>query len=85
MRAMLCEAPDPRVPVRAEVTVFPLEGAGEALEKLRAGDLSGAAVLVIGWVSGGPGARACAAGLRPRPVCAIRPPLPRSGNATGAA
>jgi propanol-preferring alcohol dehydrogenase len=37
----------PRVPVRTEVTPFPLEGANEALEALRGGEIRGAAVLVI--------------------------------------
>jgi propanol-preferring alcohol dehydrogenase len=36
----------PRVPVRTETTVYPLERAGEALDDLRAGRLTGAAVLV---------------------------------------
>lgn len=36
----------PRVPVRTEVEVFPLEEANTALDRLRAGELSGAAVLV---------------------------------------
>jgi propanol-preferring alcohol dehydrogenase len=36
----------PRVPVRTEVTVFPLEQANEALQRLREGRLTGAAVLV---------------------------------------
>jgi propanol-preferring alcohol dehydrogenase len=36
----------PRVPVRTEVTVYPLEAANEALDALRAGRLTGAAVLV---------------------------------------
>ncbi|HET9693192.1 MAG TPA: zinc-dependent alcohol dehydrogenase family protein [Steroidobacteraceae bacterium] len=36
----------PRVPVRTEVTTWPLTSANEALEALRAGRLSGAAVLV---------------------------------------
>jgi alcohol dehydrogenase, propanol-preferring len=36
----------PRVPVRTEVESFPLERAGEALDRLRAGDVRGAAVLV---------------------------------------
>jgi alcohol dehydrogenase, propanol-preferring len=36
----------PRVPVRTEVEVFPLAEANAALERLRAGRLSGAAVLV---------------------------------------
>jgi alcohol dehydrogenase, propanol-preferring len=34
------------VPIRTEVTPFPLEDAGEALERLRAGELRGAAVLL---------------------------------------
>jgi alcohol dehydrogenase, propanol-preferring len=37
----------PRVPVRPEVTVFPLEQANQALEALRAGRFRGAAVLSI--------------------------------------
>jgi propanol-preferring alcohol dehydrogenase len=36
----------PKVPVRAEVVPFPLAEAGEALGRLRAGRLRGAAVLV---------------------------------------
>jgi len=36
----------PRVPIRTEVEEFPLEQANEALAKLRAGDVRGAAVLV---------------------------------------
>jgi propanol-preferring alcohol dehydrogenase len=36
----------PTVPVRAEVETFPLEQANEALERLRAGRLTGSAVLV---------------------------------------
>jgi propanol-preferring alcohol dehydrogenase len=36
----------PRVPVRTEVETHPLERAGVALERLRAGDVRGAAVLV---------------------------------------
>jgi propanol-preferring alcohol dehydrogenase len=35
-----------RVPVRTEVEEFPLEAADEALERLRAGRIRGAAVLV---------------------------------------
>ena len=42
----------PRVPVRCEVTPFSLEAANEALDRLRAGRLEGAAVLVPG-ASGG--------------------------------
>jgi propanol-preferring alcohol dehydrogenase len=38
----------PRVPVRAETTVFGLEDANEALSRLRAGELRGAAVLSVG-------------------------------------
>ena len=37
----------PRVPVRIEVVPFPLERANEALQALREGDISGAAVLVV--------------------------------------
>lgn len=37
----------PRVPVRTEVELFPLERANEALERLRAGRIRGAAVLSI--------------------------------------
>ena len=37
----------PRVPVRTEVTTFPLEEANEALERLRGGNLRGAAVLLL--------------------------------------
>ncbi len=36
----------PRIPVRTEVTAYPLAGANEALEDLRAGRFEGAAVLV---------------------------------------
>ena len=36
----------PRVPVRTEVETFPLQRAGEALDRLRAGGLRGSAVLV---------------------------------------
>jgi alcohol dehydrogenase, propanol-preferring len=38
----------PRVPVRCEVTPFPLAAANEALERLRAGRIEGAAVIVMG-------------------------------------
>ena len=38
----------PRVPVRTEVQPFPLPEANEALRRLRAGELRGAAVLVVG-------------------------------------
>jgi propanol-preferring alcohol dehydrogenase len=38
----------PRVPVRTEVTTYPLERAGDALEDLRAGRFRGAAVLEVG-------------------------------------
>ncbi len=38
----------PRVPVRTEVTTWPLEQANAALDDLRAGRIQGAAVLVIG-------------------------------------
>jgi alcohol dehydrogenase, propanol-preferring len=37
----------PRVPVRTEVEGFPLERANEALDKLRAGEIRGAAVLEV--------------------------------------
>jgi propanol-preferring alcohol dehydrogenase len=37
----------PTIPVRTEVEVFPLEQANEALDRLRAGELRGAAVLVL--------------------------------------
>jgi alcohol dehydrogenase, propanol-preferring len=37
----------PRVPVRTEVEVFPLQRAGEALDRLRAGAIRGAAVLSV--------------------------------------
>jgi propanol-preferring alcohol dehydrogenase len=36
----------PRIPVRTTVEAFPLEQANEALEKLRAGDVEGALVIV---------------------------------------
>jgi propanol-preferring alcohol dehydrogenase len=36
----------PRVPVRTQVSRYPLENANEALEDLRAGRFRGAAVLV---------------------------------------
>ena len=35
-----------RIPVRTEVQTFPLEQANDALEKLRSGDINGAAVLI---------------------------------------
>lgn len=38
----------PKVPVRTEVTAFPLEQANEALDALRRGAFTGSAVLVIG-------------------------------------
>jgi alcohol dehydrogenase, propanol-preferring len=37
----------PQVPVRTEVTAFPLEQANQALEYLRSGELQGAAVLTV--------------------------------------
>jgi propanol-preferring alcohol dehydrogenase len=37
----------PRVPVRTETVVFPLEAANEALRRLRTGELRGAAVLAV--------------------------------------
>jgi propanol-preferring alcohol dehydrogenase len=41
----------PQVPVRSEVTVYPLAAANEALDDLRAGRLTGAAVLQVGEAS----------------------------------
>jgi len=38
----------PRVPVRAEIESFPLEQANQALDRLRAGGVRGAAVLAVG-------------------------------------
>jgi alcohol dehydrogenase, propanol-preferring len=37
----------PRVPIRTEVEEFPLERANEALDRLRRGDVRGAAVIVV--------------------------------------
>ena len=37
----------PRVPVRTEVQRYPLEGANEVLDRMRRGELRGAAVLQI--------------------------------------
>ena len=37
----------PQVPIRTEVELFPLEEANEALAKLRAGDVRGAAVITV--------------------------------------
>jgi propanol-preferring alcohol dehydrogenase len=37
----------PKVPVRTEVETFPLEEANEALNRLRAGKIHGAAVLLV--------------------------------------
>jgi alcohol dehydrogenase, propanol-preferring len=37
----------PQIPIRTEVTPFPLEAANEALEALRNGKINGAAVLVV--------------------------------------
>jgi alcohol dehydrogenase, propanol-preferring len=37
----------PQVPVRTEVEAFPLEAANEALDRLRAGRIRGAAVLTV--------------------------------------
>src|SRR6266571_927088 len=42
----------PKVPVRTEVEPYPLERADEALEKLRAGRVRGAAALVVGQSDG---------------------------------
>jgi propanol-preferring alcohol dehydrogenase len=36
----------PEIPIRTEVEVFPLEKANEALNRLRSGNIQGAAVLV---------------------------------------
>jgi len=36
----------PQIPVRTEVETFPLEEANDALQRLRSGELRGAAVLV---------------------------------------
>ena len=41
----------PRIPVRTEVERYPLERAGEALDRLRAGEVRGAAVVEIGQPS----------------------------------
>jgi alcohol dehydrogenase, propanol-preferring len=38
----------PKVPIRTEIEMFPLEAANEALIRLRAGTLRGAAVLLTG-------------------------------------
>jgi len=38
----------PQVPVKTEVVPFPLEGANAALDRLRRGEMQGAAVLVLG-------------------------------------
>ncbi len=43
----------PKVPVRTEVEIFPLEKANEALARLRAGDVRGAAVLTTNRTSRG--------------------------------
>jgi len=43
----------PRVPVRTEVQIFPLEQANEALARLRSGNIQGAAVLVTDAVKTG--------------------------------
>jgi propanol-preferring alcohol dehydrogenase len=37
----------PQVPVRTEVEEFPLEQAGEALDRLRSGQIRGSAVLRV--------------------------------------
>jgi propanol-preferring alcohol dehydrogenase len=42
----------PRVPVRCETEVFALEDANQALDRLRSGGLTGAAVLRVGHVGG---------------------------------
>jgi propanol-preferring alcohol dehydrogenase len=38
----------PRIPVRTEVETYPLEEANLALERLRAGEVRGAATLTLG-------------------------------------
>lgn len=38
----------PEIGIRTEVETYPLQGANEALSRLRAGDVRGAAVLAIG-------------------------------------
>ncbi len=38
----------PKIPVKTEVTIYPLEKANEALNDLRSGELQGAAVLEVG-------------------------------------
>ena len=42
----------PRVPVRTHVESYPLERANDALARLRAGEVRGAAVLVVGEEAG---------------------------------
>jgi len=37
----------PQVPIRTEVQTFPLPAANEALNRLRAGQITGAAVLLV--------------------------------------
>jgi propanol-preferring alcohol dehydrogenase len=44
----------PRIPVRTKVQTFPLAQANEALRRLRAGQVRGAAVLVVEDSTGGP-------------------------------
>jgi len=39
----------PQVPIHAEVTTYPLEAANEALQQLRSGNISGAAVLTTSY------------------------------------
>jgi propanol-preferring alcohol dehydrogenase len=38
----------PRIPIRTHVEPFPLERANDALERLRRGEIRGAAVLTLG-------------------------------------
>jgi propanol-preferring alcohol dehydrogenase len=45
----------PRVPVRTEIEVYPLEEANEAIDSIRDGSLRGAAVLRVARTSGDPG------------------------------
>ena len=53
-----------RIPVRVEAEVFPLAGAEEALTRLRAGRIRGAAVLAVDQAA--TGSREAAVGTRPR-------------------
>src|SRR5207248_11242269 len=60
----------PEVPVRIEVEPYPLERAGDALDRLRAGQVRGAAVLMTGRTPGPDEEHRCSstsAGARSRP------------------